>query len=318
MKSLIYIFILIFLTTSAYCDIKTDQQMIFNNKPDAEMIANLKKIISPNPFFIPADTVQQIIQEYDLEMNQLLDLLIPIAKTYARPSISGYQVGIATLGKSGNIYLGVNLEFLGVPLNEAIHGEQFAITNARSHGETELVAIALSAAPCGHCRQFLNEMVGSDNLQILVTGLDSTPLSSLLPESFGPKDLGLEGNLLAILDDNFFCEDLDCSLNTQAKKAAVASYAPYSESKSGVAIRVKDGAIYTGSYLENVAFNPSISPLQAALVLLVADGKKYNEIDEVILVEMQSPKISQEAISRELLRNLSPQAIFKIEKTEHL
>lgn len=319
MKSLIYIFILIFLTTSAYCDTKTDQQIVFNNKSEAEMIAHIEKIISPNPFFIPSDTVKQIIQDYDIEMSQLLDLLIPIAKTYARPSISGYRVGIATLGKSGNIYLGVNLEFLGVPLNEAIHGEQFAITNARSHGETELVAIALSAAPCGHCRQFLNEMVGSDNLQILVTGLDSTPLSSLLPESFGPKDLGLEGNLLAILEDNFLCKDLDCSsLNTQAKKAAIASYAPYSESKSGVAIRVKDGSIYTGSYLENVAFNPSISPLQAALVLLVADGKKYDDIEEVTLVEKQSSKISQEAISRELLRNLSPQATFNIEKTEHL
>ncbi len=318
MKLVVSILILIFVKSFAYCEIRMDKEMVFNNKSEAEMITDIKEIISPNPFFIPADTVEKITKYYDLEMDRLLELLIPIAQSYSRPSISNYKVGIAVLGKSGNIYLGVNLEFLGVPLNEAIHGEQFAITNARSHGETEIISVALSAAPCGHCRQFLNEMVGSDNLQILVTGFDSTPLSSLLPESFGPKDLGLEGNLLAILEDNFLCENLDCSLNIKATKAALTSYAPYSESKSGVAIQTKDGTIYTGSYLENVAFNPSISPLQAALVLLVADGKDYSEITEALLIEKQSSKISQEAMSRELLRNLAPNATFNIKKIEHL
>lgn len=312
----IYAIILIFVN-SAYCEVKVDKEMLFNNETEAEMTHNLRRILPSNPFFISADKVKEITKLLSIKVERLLQMLIPIAQSYARPSISNYKVGIAALGKSGNIYLGVNLEFLGVPLNESIHGEQFAITNARSYGETELVSIALSAAPCGHCRQFLNEMAGSDNLKILVTGFDSTLLSSLLPEAFGPKDLGLEGNLLTILGNNFPYES-DCSLNSKATEAALASYAPYSESKSGIAIRVKDGEIYTGSYLENVAFNPSISPLQSALILLVADGKDYCEISEAILVEKQSSKISQEAVSRELLRNIAPKAIFNIKKLEHL
>ncbi len=308
MKWCVYVITFISVGFSAYCGIKTDK----------EMTNDLTRAISPNPFFIPADRVKEITECYDLEVERLLQMLIPIAQSYARPFISNYKVGVAALGKSGNIYLGVNLEFLGVPLNAVIHGEQFAMTNARGHGETELISIALSAAPCGHCRQFLNEMAGSDNLQILVPGCEGTSLSSLLPKSFGPKDLGLQGGLLATLEDTFSYDELDCPLSVKATEAAFASYAPYSESKSGIAIRTKEGKIYTGSYLENVAFNPSISPLQAALILLVVDGKEYCEISEVTLAEKQSSKISQEALSRELLRNIAPEAVFNIKKLEHL
>lgn len=289
---------LIFTSLSANCEAKMD--------------CNLSKILPANPFFIPSSTVQEITTSYDLEVEELLQLLIPIAQSYARPPVSNYRVGVAVLGKSGNIYLGVNLEFLGVPLHETIHAEQFAITNARSHGETELLSIALSAAPCGHCRQFLNEMGGSDDLQILIAGFDSTPLSALLPASFGPQDLGLEGNLLTPLEDHLFCEGLECALNAKAARAALTSYAPYSKCKSGVAIQTKDGKIYAGSYLENAAFNPSISPLLAALISLVADGQEYSEISKVVLVEEQSCKISQEALSRELLKNIAPNAVFRV------
>lgn len=51
--------------------------------------------------------------------------------------------------------------------------------------------------------------------------------------------------------------------------AAANSYAPCSQEKSGVAIQTTDGQIYYGSYSETVAFNPSLSPLQTALVFFV-------------------------------------------------
>jgi hypothetical protein len=45
-----------------------------------------------------------------------------------------------------------------MPLNQSVHAEQFLIANLISHGEQELIALAVTAAPCGHCRQFYSEL----------------------------------------------------------------------------------------------------------------------------------------------------------------
>lgn len=39
-----------------------------------------------------------------------------------------------------------------------VHGEQFLMANLVLHGERSLQALAISAAPCGHCRQFYSEL----------------------------------------------------------------------------------------------------------------------------------------------------------------
>lgn len=62
------------------------------------------------------------------------------------------------LGISGRLYVGVNLEFARLPLNNSVHAEQFLVVNAIHHQERELVKIAVSEAPCGHCRQFYSEL----------------------------------------------------------------------------------------------------------------------------------------------------------------
>ncbi|HSW73430.1 MAG TPA: hypothetical protein VLG44_08515, partial [Chlamydiales bacterium] len=152
----------------------------------------LNNLLPSNPFVIPADEVKKILQITGLQIEELLVQLIPIAKSFARPPISNFQVGEAALGKSGNIYLGVNIEFLDLPLNAAIHGEQFLIANARNCGETEILIMALPAAPCGHCRQFLNDIDETEQLKILIPNVPPKSLCSLLPEPFGPKDFGLK------------------------------------------------------------------------------------------------------------------------------
>jgi len=275
----------------------------------------LESMLPPNPFVIPAEQVEEILQASGLEVEELLVQLIPIAQSFARPPISNYKVGVSALGKSGNIYLGVNLEFLGLPLNSTVHGEQFLIANARNHGETEIVAVAISAAPCGHCRQFFNEMDTSGKLQILIPNVPPKSLSSFLPEAFGPKDLGLETNLLTKPDQcPLFNEE--SPLVEKALQAAFSSYAPYTESKSGIAIQAVDGKVYMGSYLENAAFNPGISPLQTALVAFVADLREYEEISEVVLVEQKGAKVSQKATTKALLRKVAPKAKFYTELRE--
>lgn len=284
-----------------------DASTILAKKLELQIIS---ENIGPNPFVIEAHKVSNILRLTNLTHEKLLQELIPIAKPLARPPISTYYVGAAALGKSGNIYLGVNLEFKGFPLNQAVHGEQFLIANARIHGETELIAIAVSAAPCGHCRQFLNEM-GAVQTQILIPNHPPKSLSQFLPEAFGPQDLGLTGGLLTSVD--YYKSQHPCSLTARAIDAALSSYAPYSKSLSGLALRVKDGTIYSGSYMENAAFNPSLSPLQSALVALVADKRDYDEICEAILVEQKSAVISHASISEEILKSLAPKAKFKLE-----
>lgn len=271
------------------------------------MPKSLDKMIQPNVFMVPADKATAIARYLKLETEDLLQQLVPIIKQFAIPPISKYQVGVVALGKSGNIYLGVNLEFLGAQLNGAVHAEHFAIINARNHGETEITAMAFSAAPCGHCRQFLNE-IGSD-IRVLTLNYPPTTLSALLPNPFGPKDLGLSGNLLSPVEKIIIPEQ--CSmLKRKAMEALHASYAPYSHSPSGVAIRTTHGNIYQGSYLENAAYNPSISPLQAALVAMVADLKPYSEIYEVILLEKDTSKVNHGVEAKAILAKIAPNAMF--------
>lgn len=314
MRLLLSIFTLFFANLAIYGEVTMDKKNVLRDQIKKETINKIWGMIDDNPFFIPAKKVKEITEVCELKIEELLQMLIPIAKFYARAPISNYQVGAAALGESGNIYLGVNLEFVDQPLNQSVHGEQFLITNARGHGETKIIMIALSAAPCGHCRQFLNEIAESENLRILTPFSDSLLLSYLLPDSFGPKDLGFTGNLLTHSKEDFSFLSKDSLLIAKAMEAATASYAPYTESISGIAIQTKDGSIYTGSYLENVAFNPSLSPLQSALIPLVADGKEYSEISEAVLVEKQLGKISQAMISQEILSKIAPQAIFNVKK----
>ncbi|STM38216.1 cytidine deaminase [Escherichia coli] len=58
------------------------------------------------------------------------------------------------------------------------------------------------------------------------------------------------------------------ALSQAAIAAANRSHMPYSKSPSGVALECKDGRIFSGSYAENAAFNPTLPPLQGALILL--------------------------------------------------
>ena len=270
----------------------------------------LKDLIAANPFFLEAQQVQKCAALLGRNPIDLLEPLVLLTKSFARPPISNYYVSVVGLGKSGNIYLGVNLEFKNNPLNQAVHAEQFLITNAKMHGETELAGIALSAPPCGHCRQFLNKIGEGDQTVIRTPGNPDTTLPALLPKSFGPKELG---RVSGLLNPGIKIERAphSCALTDAAIEAAHSSYAPYTEAISGIAIRTKDGAIYSGSYLENVAYNPSLSPLQTALVAFVADQRHYHEIEEVVLAEKEGALISQKETTAMVLKGIAPDAAFR-------
>jgi cytidine deaminase len=212
-----------------------------------------------------------------------LTTLLPQAAAFAKPPVSNFKVGAIAQGRSGKLYFGANLEFAGEALSFTVHAEQAAVVNAWMGGETGIDVVATSAAPCGYCRQFLNELVNASELVIVMPG-EERKLSELLPHSFGPRDLGVTSGLLAPAATGLTIE-VDDETAKAALAAANMSYAPYSKAYAGVALRTNDGEIVAAPYAENAAFNPSLSPLEAALSHLNLRGGVWSDIAEAVLVQ---------------------------------
>lgn len=239
--------------------------------------------------FLPADVVGRIMKASSYaEIGTLMMELLPVAQQYAVVPVSGYQVGAVAAGmpipRTGwcSLYLGANFEFSNVALSFTVHAEQSATTNAWNNNEVGLQALAVTAAPCGYCRQFLYELSTAKMLNILMPtapgslSYTSNPLTYYLPDAFGPSDLGVQGGMM---DPKLGTHQL--SLNAgpapnavvqAALASASLSYAPYltntANEYAGVAVQLADGSIYAGRYGENAAYNPSISPLESALTFM--------------------------------------------------
>ncbi|HCN7086062.1 TPA: cytidine deaminase, partial [Escherichia coli] len=153
--------------------------------------------------------------------------------------------------------------------------------------------------PCGHCRQFMNELNSGLDLRIHLPGREAHALRDYLPDAFGPKDLEIK-TLLMDEQDHGYALTGD-ALSQAAIAAANRSHMPYSKSPSGVALECKDGRIFSGSYAENAAFNPTLPPLQGALILLNLKGYDYPDIQRAVLAEKaDAPLIQWDATSATL------------------
>jgi cytidine deaminase len=268
-----------------------------------DQIATIQAARRTSGGYIPAAVVAQLVAA-GIPIEQLMLDLIPLAKTFAIPPISNFFVGAVSLGKSGALYLGANYEFPGQALSFTVHGEQAATAEAIFFGETGIDKLAVSAAPCGYCRQFLYELTTASTLQILLPNTPAALLTSLLPDAFGPGDLGVTAALMSPQRHGLKLADPPPGdpLVDAALRAANVSYAPYSLSYAGVALRAADGGIYSGSVAENAAFNPSLSPLEAAVVsLAINGGKKYGDITDAVLVEVAGAVASQIAATKAVL-----------------
>jgi len=231
------------------------------------------------------------------------------AESYARPAVSGYRVGAVVRGTSGALYLGANIELPGESLGQTVHAEQAALSNAFMGDEPGIEAIAVSAAPCGHCRQFLFEFAGGSDIEILLPGQAAITLSALLPRPFGPRDLNVTRGPLS--RTKLAMQDVD-SVAQAARYASANAYSPYTNSPSGVAIRSRRGNIYRGSYIENAAYNPSLPPLQVALVAMALANEDFSDIAEVVLAEAANNSISQLSATKSVLAVIAPRAEFRL------
>ncbi len=160
-------------------------------------------------------------------------------------------------------------------------------------------------APCGHCRQFLFETTTGANLEILIPGQQPLRLSTFLPMAFGPENLGVAAHLMSRQDHGFVVPLITADrLVHAAFVAANTSYAPYSNGYAGVAIETTCGTIYSGRYAENAAYNPSLSPMQAALAMWRLGNGAQDGIARAVLAFHKS-KIDHVTPTAEMLASFS-------------
>ena len=291
------------------------------NEPLAPFRKKTKEILQrrlSDPAFtgqLPATEVQALSDGEGKPVPSLMADLLPLAQTYARPPISNYRVGAVARGASGALYFGANIEFPGQALGFAVHAEQSALSNAYMHDEHGASAIAVTAAPCGHCRQFMTELSPEGSIEVIIPGKAPVKLSTLLPMAFGPKELGLDHGALPVKETGLaLAGGVSDELIQTALAAARRSWAPYSKSPSGVGLQTKRGRVFRGSYIENVAFNPSLPPFETALAGLILGGDDGAAIVRAVLVEIEGAAISQRRVSEAALSAIAPGVTLQVVK----
>lgn len=116
------------------------------------------------------------------------------ARERAYAPYSRFTVGAALLAEDGTVITGGNVENASYGLG--ICAERSAVVRAIAQGHRAFTAIAVAgpertaAAPCGACRQVLNEF--NPRMTVAFTtaeGVERTTLDALLPHAFGPANL---------------------------------------------------------------------------------------------------------------------------------
>jgi len=282
----------------------------------SQLAENLQSALAPVladahfPALLTADQVTTLKQATGLDEDALAFALLPLAAACARADLSHFNVGAIARGVSGTWYFGGNMEFLGATMQQTVHAEQSAISHAWLRGEKALASVTVNYTPCGHCRQFMNELNSGGELQIRLPGRAPATLADYLPDAFGPKDLDVASLLMDEVNHGHQLA-LNDALTQAALAAANRSHAPYSNAHSGVALETTDGIIYAGRYAENAAFNPSLPPLQAALILLNLSGGDCLNIRRAVLAEPQDAIVSQWDATRATLAALGCQNVSR-------
>ena len=109
------------------------------------------------------------------------------ARAYA--PYSDFHVGCAVLARDGRVVEGVNVENAAYPLGVCAERTALARAVAEGYRPGDFAVAAITASPCGGCRQWLQEM-GVDRVVFRNGGrvVTMTP-GELLPESFDGSDV---------------------------------------------------------------------------------------------------------------------------------
>ena len=299
---------------------KTNQK---NSLSQCEL-QDLHEMIAIQGGVLKSHQVLSLMKQHAVSFEKIKELLLPVCEFFAVAPISKFHAGAIAQGELkqndfsqsqtsqdhlsqeavANLYFGANLEFAGQALNLTVHAEQAAINNAWHHGESKITAMIINAAPCGFCRQFINEVRDARLMPMNIAG-KSVSLDDLLPDPFSPEVLGSNVMLFDAINNGIVFNDIDIDL----LHAVNSSYAPYTQNPSAVMIECAGGTKFIGRYAENCAYNPSLSPLQSALSLMALHGLNPNKypITRITLAEVEG-QANQLGATKNVLTSL-PQGI---------
>jgi cytidine deaminase len=254
--------------------------------------------------------VAQLMAAFDLhEPEEAAVLALATARTLARPPVSGYRVGAAALAADGDLLLGGNVEWPGASIWQTVHAEGFVTLLARARGTRLASLVTDQARPCAHCRQVLAEMDGAGDLVLADPAGRRLRLTDLYPWPFVPADLDVAR---AGTDDTPFpflglaSADMPGEIASALIAAGRRAHAPYSGAPAACVLVLADGSLVPGTVLESVAFNPTIGPVQDALVGLLAAGREPDRIEAAWLAVARGAAIGHEAAARDALEAAAP------------
>lgn len=129
----------------------------------------------------------------DMDKKQLIERALEARRKSYSP-YSNYAVGAALLTKSGDVYLGANIE--NAAFGSTICAERTAIFQAVLDGHRDferiIVATRDGGSPCGACRQVMAEF----SLDMIVTMVNEAgevtaegTVLEFLPYAFTPKNI---------------------------------------------------------------------------------------------------------------------------------
>lgn len=141
---------------------------------------------------------------YNASKLKLLQAAASEAQAMNWSPYSGFQVLAVIETIDGQLYSGSNVENANYTLT--VHAEQNAILAALRDGVLQrcgrefiaviYVACAFEGAPCGSCRQAINEFATPQCLWVGEDTRDNSilccSLTELLPLDFGPRHLGID------------------------------------------------------------------------------------------------------------------------------
>ncbi len=131
-----------------------------------------------------------------IDWSELERRAVAVRKSAYAP-YSGYQVGAALLVRSGQVFVGCNVENASYGL--CLCAERSAVAQMVAANEVDPIALVVATrgpkpgTPCGSCRQVLAEFAMDLPVRLVVDGNPSathdTSLATLLPEAFRKDSL---------------------------------------------------------------------------------------------------------------------------------
>lgn len=114
--------------------------------------------------------------------KELALILLPVSACYANPTPSHFSVGAIAKGESG-AYFGANQEFCTTNIQQTTMRSKVQFLMLGCVVKSKITEITVNYTPCGHCRQFMNELNSAETLRIHLPHSQDNLLHHYLPDA---------------------------------------------------------------------------------------------------------------------------------------